>query len=453
MEEYQEVYGLEYQVRRRDGTTMWICEHARAVKDGSGKILFYEGIIQDISKRKQAESEKVRLEEQLRQSQKMQAIGTLAGGIAHDFNNILGAIIGFSELTMDELPMESKPRRNLEQVHKAGMRAKDLVQQILSFSRQNKAERMPIRVGPIVKEVMKLVRASLPSTIEIQVEVATDQDCCVADAVQLHQVLMNLCTNSGHAMKEKGGLLEVRLEATATGEPGVPCGLKAGPFLRLSVTDSGHGMEPAVLERMFEPFFTTKPIGEGTGLGLSVVHGIVKSYGGEIAVSSRVHHGTTFEVFLPKAERGESEAKAESHPAKGGQERVLLVDDEEALTFMMEQILEKLGYRVTAFSDSRRALEEFRAAPQAFDLLITDQTMPQMTGSELTAHVREIRPELPVIVCTGYDRNAMKSTEAFFILKPVDVRLLAEMIRKALDAQAEPGVSARAIEQIAVETV
>ena len=213
-----------------------------------------------------------KLEEQLRQSQKMQAIGTLAGGIAHDFNNILGAIIGFSELTLEELPAESKPRRNLEQVHRAGMRAKDLVQQILSFSRQNKAERATISIGPIIKEVMKLVRASLPSTIEIKVAVNTERDCTVADAVQVHQVLMNLCTNAGHAMKAKGGLLQLCLDEQPAGSTSIPSALKPGPYLRLSVSDTGHGMSSVVLERIFEPFFTTKPIGEGTGLGLSVVH-------------------------------------------------------------------------------------------------------------------------------------------------------------------------------------
>jgi PAS domain S-box-containing protein len=453
MEENHEVYGLEYQVRRRDGSTMWICEHARAVMDGNGSILFYEGIIQDISKRKHAESDKNRLEEQLRQSQKMQAIGTLAGGIAHDFNNILGAIIGFSELTLDELPLDSKPRRNLEQVHKAGMRAKDLVQQILSFSRQNKAERAAIKVGPIVKEVMKLVRASLPSTIEMKVAIGTEQDSCVADAVQVHQVLMNLCTNAGHAMREKGGRLEVRLEAATAGAPRVPSGLKAGPYLRLSVSDTGHGMESTVQERIFEPFFTTKPIGEGTGLGLSVVHGIIKSHGGEITVSSAVHQGTTFEVFLPQSEMRADDLKPETGPARGASERILLVDDEEALTFMMQQILEKLGYQVTAFTNSRQALEAFKADSKAFDLVLTDQTMPRMTGAELMAEVHSLRPELPVIVCTGYDRNSMNSAGGLFILKPVDVRVLAEMIRKALADKAKLAPQALAIEQTAIASV
>lgn len=432
MEEHEQVFGLEYQVRRRDGTTMWICENARAVKDEHGRLVFYEGIVQDITKRKQAEMEKGRLEEQLRQSQKMQAIGTLAGGIAHDFNNILGAIIGFSELTLEELPPESKPRRNLEQVHRAGMRAKDLVQQILAFSRQNKAERAAIRMGPIIREVMRLLRASLPTTIEIALSIQTERDGCVADAVQLHQVLMNLCTNAGHAMKQKGGRLEIRLEEAAEGGAGVPGSLKGGPWLRLSVSDTGHGMEQCVMDRVFEPFFTTKPIGEGTGLGLSVAHGIVKGHGGEITVTSVVNEGTTFVVYLPQATTFAPESEGLRKATPGGQERILVVDDEEMLAFMMQQILEKLGYRVRVFSDSRKALEEFQANPDDFDLIITDQTMPHLTGAELNKAVQLARPGVPVIICTGYDRNAANQKGGLHLLKPVDVPTLAEMIRKAL---------------------
>jgi signal transduction histidine kinase len=299
-----EVRDLEYQVRRRDGVTLWICENARVARNSRGEVLYYEGTIQDITRRKQAEAEAARFEHQLFQAKKMEAIGTLASGISHDFNNILVAIIGFTELSIRNLPPESLVVELLNDSLAASLRAKELVNQILTFSRQSAPKRHPIRVGAIILEVLTLLSVSLPANVRARADLASAEDGAVADGAQLHQVLVNLGTNAIHAMREKGGELVVRLEQVAVGAAGVPAigQLQPGSHLRLSVIDTGHGIPPEALDHLFEPFFTTKPAGEGTGLGLAVVHGIVRAHGGEILVESAVGAGTTFTVYLPQAD-------------------------------------------------------------------------------------------------------------------------------------------------------
>jgi PAS domain S-box-containing protein len=289
-----EVRNLEYQVRRHDGTPLWISENARVARGRRGKVLYYEGTIQDISRRKAAEAAAAALGQQLLQAQKMEAVGTLAGGIAHDFNNILGAIIGYTELAQEDLPVGSPAAPNLAEVLRAALRAREHVRQILAFSRQSLPERKRIRVGAIVREALSLVRATIPSTVRIERELVARNDHAVADAAQLHQVLVNLCANASHAMRGADGVLTVRLENVVLGPGGQPVvgRLPPGPYLKLSVRDTGHGIPPEVLPRIFEPFFTTKPVGEGTGLGLSVVHGIVQSHGGEIQASSAPDAGS-----------------------------------------------------------------------------------------------------------------------------------------------------------------
>ena len=401
---------------------------------------------QKITLEKQVEERTQALAESERQMQqvlKLQAIGTLAGGIAHDFNNILFPIIGYTEIAMDDVPEDSPTRRNLEEVLKAANRAKELVQQILTFSRQNGRERKPIRVQVIAKEALRLLRASIPKTIEIVSDLTDACHAIMGDPTQIHQVIMNLCTNAYQAMQETGGTLEVRLAETHIGyeETVKRIGIQMGSHLHLSVRDEGVGMEPSVLERIFEPYYTTKEPGKGTGLGLSVIHGIVKNHGGFITVESTPGKGSTFHVYLPTLEDVEAEIEEAAGTARsGGSERILLVDDEPQIVDMEKQLLEKLGYRVTGRTSSTEALETFASQPDQFDLVITDMTMPQMTGDRLARQIWTIRPGIPVILCTGYNEmisedKAISMGIRKFILKPVDKDELAAAIRSAFDSR------------------
>jgi signal transduction histidine kinase/ActR/RegA family two-component response regulator len=385
-------------------------------------------------------------ERQMQQVLKLQAIGTLAGGIAHDFNNILFPIIGYAELTMDDVPEDSPTRRNLEEILKAANRAKDLVQQILTFSRQNGRERKPVRVQGIAQEALRLLRASIPKTIDIECELDESCNPILGDPTQIHQVVMNLGTNAYQAMQETGGRLTMRLTQTHIGyeETLKRIGIKMGPHLHLTVADEGVGMEPMVLERIFEPYYTTKEPGKGTGLGLSVIHGIVKNHGGFITVESAPGRGSTFHVYLPTVEDVEIEAaEAPLRVEPSGNEHILLVDDEPQIADMGCQILERLGYRVTARTSSVEALETFAAHPGRFDLVITDMTMPLMTGDRLAQRIWELRPGVPVILCTGYN-ELMSEDQAIalgirkFLLKPVDMDELAAAVRAALDTTPPP---------------
>ena len=380
-------------------------------------------------------------EKQLQQVMKLQAIGTLAGGIAHDFNNILFPIVGYTELTMDDVPEDSQARQNLEEVLKAANRAKELVQQILTFSRQSSQERKPLKVQYLIKEATKLLRATIPSSIEIECNI--DESCgpIKGDPTQIHQIIMNLCTNAYHAVQETGGKLEVSLkEIYISYEQSLDrVGMKIGKHIVLTVKDSGHGMEPQVLERIFEPYFTTKKQGKGTGLGLSVIHGIVKSHGGDITVSSRPGKGSTFKIFLPIIDDIEEQIQIiEPVIAINGKERILLIDDEEQIIDIEQQILERLGYKVTPKTDSEEALEEFAAQPDRFDLVITDMTMPKMTGDQLARRMMDIKPQIPVILCTGFN-EAISEEKALamgidkFVMKPIVKDELASTIRTVLD--------------------
>jgi signal transduction histidine kinase/CheY-like chemotaxis protein len=380
-------------------------------------------------------------ERQLQQVMKLQAIGTLAGGIAHDFNNILFPIVGYTELTMDEVPEDSQAGQNLKEVLKASHRAKELVQQILTFSRQGGQERKPLEVQFLIKEALQLLRATIPSTIEIECNV--DKNCgpIMGDPTQIHQVVMNLCTNAYHAMQETGGTLEVTLkEVNISYETSVErVGMKVGRHLELTVKDAGHGMGPEVLDRIFEPYYTTKELGKGTGLGLSVTHGIIKNHGGDISVSSRLGKGSIFTVYLPVID--DIDIKVEPVPAAAatqGNERILLIDDEKPIIDIEQQILERLGYRVTPKTDSQEALEEFAALPEKFDLVITDMTMPKMTGDQLARKLMLIKPGIPVILCTGYnetinEEKALAMGIDKFVMKPIVKDELANTIRTVLD--------------------
>lgn len=384
-------------------------------------------------------TERKRLEVQLRQAQKMEAIGTLAGGIAHDFNNILTAILGYTELALNDMRQDSAVWRYLQEVRKAGQRAKTLVQQILTFSRRTEQARTPVQLPRLVEEALTLLRASLPSTIAIRHHISQDAGTVLADPTQLHQVLLNLCANAEYAMRETGGLLEIRLEPVEVDEQVTAQHpeLLAGPYVRITVTDTGHGMTPDVVERIFEPFFTTKRPGEGTGMGLALVHGIVASHGGVVTVASVVGQGTTFTVYLPRTDYSVRDEAAQEGSLPTGAERVLFVDDEEVLVRLGQEILLGLGYDVVVCTSSVEALDVFRMAPQRFDLVITDQTMPHMTGEELTLELRRLRLDIPIILCTGFSHiiHAERARELgidAFLMKPLAIQELARVIQQVL---------------------
>ena len=379
------------------------------------------------------------MEKQIRQSQKMEAIGTLAGGIAHDFNNILTAVIGYNELLQMSLSKDSVEFEYTEYMEQAGNRARDLVNQILTFSRQTEHECRPVDIGIIVKEVAKLLRSSLPTTIEVR-HMVSPNALVMADPTQIHQVLMNLCTNAGHAMKKNGGLLSIELECIELVQELVNDRVKLDPgnYIRLTVSDTGHGIPAQIIDRIFDPFFTTKELGEGTGMGLPVVHGIIKKCNGAIYVYSEEGQGTTFKVYLPAIEKPDESIRHQNEEIPKGHEHILLVDDEIALTHMGTFQLKELGYQVTTRNSGRDALELFISKPDAFDLVITDVTMPKMTGDELAREIKQIRPDIPVIMCTGFSLkfnsdNSLPPGVDAFLMKPVIIREMAQIIRKMLD--------------------
>ena len=435
------VRDYEVAFRKKDGTEIDCLLTTTLQRADGGGILAYQGIVRDITKRKQAEEEHRKLEVQLEQAQRMEAIGTLAGGIAHDFNNILSAIIGYTELVREDVPEGSNVHANLQEVFKAAIRAKDLVGQIRAFSRQREHEQKPVRISSIIKEALGLLRPSLPTTIEIRQNIQTKSDTVLSDPSQIHQVLMNLCTNASHAMREKGGILELSIEEVDLDTHDVASypGLTTGAYVRLSVSDTGHGMNRRVMKRIFDPYFTTKEKGVGTGLGLAVVDGIVKTHGGAITAYSEPEKGATFHVYLPRIEHPEAAVEAEGiEPFPTGHERILFVDDEKLLVDIGFQMLERLGYQVTPRTSSTEALEAFRAQPEKFDLVITDQTMPNMTGETLAKELTQIRPDIPVILCTGYSEIPSESKLGAsairdVVRKPIIVREMANSIRRVLD--------------------
>jgi len=397
----------------------------------------------DITNRKKAEKDKMELELQLSQKQKMEAIGTLAGGIAHDFNNILAAMQGYAELSLDDLPADSPVRENMELILSCSDRATKLVKQILTFSRKDEQEREkePVQISCIIKEVLGMLRSSLPTTIKICRKIQTESSKVLADPTQIHQVLVNLCTNASHAMRDKGGgtlevgLTDVNLDSqTRIGDEL----LERGCYVKLSVSDTGCGMGKEILERIFEPFFTTKKVSEGTGLGLPVVHGIVKSLGGAIAVASTPGEGTTFDIFLPRIESGEVPDGQSLEPSGSSKEAILLVDDEEMMVDVTGRTLERLGYAVVTRTSSIDALEVFQERPDEFSLVITDQVMPNMTGTQLAEKLIAIRPDIPVILCSGFPDNV--SPEELkrigikeFIAKPVGRQEIAAIVQRVLE--------------------
>jgi signal transduction histidine kinase/DNA-binding response OmpR family regulator len=405
------------------------------IRDSQGWVTAAIEIMEDITERQ-------RLELQLRQAHKMEAIGTLAGGIAHDFNNILSAILGFSELCLDEAEPGSALEENLREVLHASHRARDLVRQILTFSRQGETDRKPIQSGLIIKEALKLLRSTLPSTIEIDIQI-NSHSLILGDPTQIHQIIMNLGANAADAMEANGGVLAVSLNDRVLDDPAVwDVHLPPGAYQHLTVADTGDGIASAHLDAIFEPYFSTKPEGKGTGLGLSVVHGIVHSLEGGIRVSSEPGQGTLFDIFLPVMELQAPAQRQEDKFLVGGRENVLFVDDEPQIVGMAKRHLERLGYGVEVRTDSREALELFKKRHAEFDLVITDVTMPHMSGDRLARELLKIEPRLPIILCTGFSTRVSEQRLAqlgikALAMKPLVRDELARLIRKVLDAQSD----------------
>jgi PAS domain S-box-containing protein len=430
-------YQTEHRLRHKSGHWIWVLDKGRVIaRDIAGNPVRVCGTHHDISERKHNEEERKRLQAQLVQAQKMEAIGALAGGIAHDFNNILSAILGYTEMAHNDLLPQSPAAQNLNKVMEASLRASTLAKQILTFSRQSESEKSPLEPALIVKEAIRLLRSTLPATIVIRQQIAPRTALVCADATQMHQVLLNLCTNSFHAMEQTGGVLDISLDNCTTSPPGAP----AGAFVRLSVSDTGPGIPLELQDKIFQPYFTTKEAGKGTGLGLSIVHGIVTNHGGFITCTSSPGNGTTFHLYFP-AWIGTCfpSSQPETTPATG-REHILLVDDEQILVETGTALLQRLGYKVTGRTDSLEALDIFRMQPHRFDAVITDQTMPEMTGLDLARRLLQIRPDLPIILCTGY--SALVSEEEVlaqgikaFVLKPLTKKDVAATLRRVLDEQ------------------
>lgn len=427
------VRDFEVDLRKKNGTKITVLVTSTGIKNEKEMVVGYRGIIRDITEKKQ-------LEQQLLQAQKMEAIGTLAGGIAHDFNNILSAILGYTELTKDIITDDGMVSKNLDQVYKAGLRAKDLIQQILTFSRQKNHQPQPLQIELIIKEALKLMRASFPATIEIRQNLNGNGGFVFADPTQMHQVMMNLCTNAYDAMRKKGGLLEVSLNKIKINGNKIDDQLElpGGDYIKMTIGDTGTGMDRETAKRVFDPFFTTKDAGSGTGLGLSVVHGIVKKHDGEITVESEPGKGTTFNIYIPEFKPKHKmiiEKQSEYHR---GHENILYVDDEEFIVETGVKILEKLGYHVTGKTQSLEALEAFKQSPEQFDLVISDLTMPNMTGLDLAKNILKIRSDIPIILITGFNENVSKDMAKKMgirdlIMKPILTADLSKTIREILN--------------------
>ncbi len=438
----EDCYAGDFRILTRNGEERWIAHTCREVFDPEGKSIGQRVSNQDITMRKRAEKEKENMQEDLVQAQKMEAIGTLAGGIAHDFNNILGAILGYAEMAYEDSLQGSVDPSDLNQVVQAGRRAKDLVKQILAFSRRADSQEIPLRPAALVKESIKLLRSSIPTTIDIQQDVDSETNLILADPTKIHQIVMNLCTNSYHAMEEIGGTLSISLQNKVLTQQdllGIP-DVQPGQFVQLAVRDTGSGISPVIKERIFDPYFTTKETGKGTGMGLAIVHGIVKSSGGFITCHSEIGAGTVFEIYLPALLEQIVPETKELEKIPVGTERILFVDDEEMLAKMGQTMLERFGYSVTVKTSSIDTLTIFKNQPDAFDLVITDQTMPGMTGMDLARSILQIRPELPIILCTGYsgqvtEEKAKSYGIKGFAMKPLARKDIAVLIRKLLDEE------------------
>jgi len=434
-------FTIEIEYYHKNGSTVWMENIVKAIQAPDGILAGIHGVSRDITERKNAEEEKADLQSQLQHAQKMESIGTLAGGIAHEFNNILGIVLGNAELAMEKLSERNSTRHNLKEIRTASLRAKDVVRQLLSFARKSRLEKKPVNIISIVSESLKLLRSSIPASIEFRQNISEDIDIIMADPTQINQVLINLCTNAEHAMPE-GGMIEVTLknseleEDTAAKFPE----LNPGRFVTMTVSDTGHGIYQDVIDRIFDPYFTTKEVGKGTGMGLAVVHGIVKEHNGLITAESEIGKGTTFSIFFPAIEKEAVLETEIDEELPHGSESILFIDDEDSLVELGYQKLKRLGYEVDATTSPIEALHRFRSDPNKFDLVITDMTMPQMTGDKLAIEILNIRPDIPIILCTGFsekidEKKAKEIGATDYIEKPIDELGFASKVRKVLDGK------------------
>ncbi len=432
----------DLRAQRKDGTTFPVEIGLSPLQSDEGMLVV--ATVRDITTRVRADKDRTALEAQLRQSQKMEAIGTLAGGIAHDFNNVISAIIGNVELAREDVGADHPAMQSLDEIRKASRRARDLVSQILSFSRVQPQPRRTVALAPLVEEVVKLLHATLPAAIELGTALAGDVPSVLADPTQIHQILMNLCTNAWHAMDDGRGRIDIKIDSVVLGESAVRThgDLQPGRYAHLSVQDNGKGMDAATLERIFEPFFTTKAVGVGTGLGLSVVHGIMRGYQGAITVNSQLGGGTTFHLYFPAADSAAGSAAAEKAPAapplRGRGQHVLYIDDDNSLVLLVTRMLQRSGYRVTGYTESAYALQAVRADPRRFDLIVTDYNMPGMSGLDVAREVSRIRPDLPVVVTSGYITDELRERAPGagvrqLVYKPDSAEQLCEIVRSLLD--------------------
>ncbi len=428
-----------YRIITVDGTTKWIEDKTHIIRGVGGEVTHFEGIIQDITFQVEARKTAVVMEERLLQAQKMEAIGTLAGGIAHDFNNSLSIILGYAGLAKIDAPPDTRLKNDLDNILIAANRAKELINQILVFSRQVQVKRRPIQIQPIIKEALKLLRSSIPTTISITENIDPQCGTVLADPTQVHQILMNLCTNAYHAMEQTGGEMSVSLKPSFVHSNDFKneSNRYPGEYVEITVSDNGCGIGSDVIDKIFDPYFTTKEVGKGTGIGLSIIHGIASECGGTITVDSQHGKGSSFHVYLPVIEKEVYLEQEEHDRATRGKERILFVDDEVLLVRLGKDVLERLGYKVTPMYNSLEALATFQNSPDDYDIIITDQTMPGMTGFDLAKRMLQIRPNIPIILCTGYSDLVDESSATAlgikaFALKPLTNSAITRLIRKAL---------------------
>lgn len=428
-----QVIDNEYRISRKEGKVKWVRDICRIINPGNGKKSFIQGAFYDITESKN-------LETRLYQAQKMESIGTLAGGIAHDFNNILGIILGNAELSKITMSEGGPIEEFIDEIKTACLRAKKMVEQILVFSRKSDQEFAPISINKVIRESINLIRATIPSTVSISVNVPESDDNIIGDSTQISQVMLNLCANSAHAMRETGGTLDISVIRFGAKEREKIqyYDLPNGEYAELIVKDTGHGILPDIVERIFDPYFTTKGVGEGSGMGLAVVHGIVTAHHGKIRVESTPGKGTIIRIVFPVVNEQPEKEDESSGTLFGGSERILIIDDEKSIVTLLSYLFERLGYTVTSGTDPVEICKVFENDPNGFDLIITDMTMPKMTGFDLTRKVKALRPDIPVILCTGYsdlidEQRAVEAGIAKYIMKPLALYNVAETVRRVLD--------------------
>ncbi|ACL03769.1 PAS/PAC sensor hybrid histidine kinase [Desulfatibacillum aliphaticivorans] len=433
---------LELQQISKDGTVSWTEVTTSFIRNEEGKPIGMVGVNRDIEARKKAERERLRLEQRLQEVQKREAIGTLTGGVAHDFNNILGVVLGHADLLLYDVDESDPQYFSLAEIRKAGLRARDIIAQLLRYTRTEEKILAPLDIVPVIRESLNLLRSTLPGKVHVRMDFGEAKAIINGDGAMLNQAITNLCLNASQAMEQTGGMLEISLERVSlpSGHPSLPQDVRGGGFARLVLADSGPGIPPEHVDRIFDPYFTTKEVGEGSGLGLAVVHGIVKNHGGFIAVESSPGKGTAFSLYFPisRESASEEDAQEEITDLPSGSESILFVDDEASMVEMAEQMLGRLGYGVVTLSSPVEALDAFRNNPSKFDLIMTDMSMPEMSGVELFEKIRQVDETIPVVICTGYsnqinEKKALEMGMAAYVSKPMSMHGIASTLRQILD--------------------